>query len=33
MRRGYGKSDIEALWAGNFLRAMRQAEDYADKHT
>ncbi len=32
MRRGYSKSDIEALWAGNFLRAMRQAEEYADRH-
>lgn len=26
VRRGYGRSDIEAFWSGNFLRLMRQAE-------
>ena len=30
MRRGYGKAEIEALWGGNFLRLMRQAEARAD---
>ncbi len=26
LRRGYGREDIAALWGGNFLRVLRQAE-------
>lgn len=29
LRRGYGSSEIEALWGGNFLRLLRQAEEFA----
>ena len=29
-RRGYGPTEIAALWGGNFLRLMRQAEALAD---
>jgi membrane dipeptidase len=29
LRRGYGASEIAALWGGNFLRLMRRAEDVA----
>jgi membrane dipeptidase len=29
VRRGYGAAEIAALWGGNFLRVMRQAEAYA----
>ena len=30
MRRGYGASEIAALWGGNFLRLLRVAEKTAD---
>jgi membrane dipeptidase len=30
VRRGYGASEIAALWGGNFLRLLRIAEDAAD---
>lgn len=29
LRRGYGSSEIEALWGGNFLRLLRHAEEFA----
>lgn len=29
LRRGYGSSEIEALWGGNFLRLLRYAEEFA----
>lgn len=29
LRRGYGASEIAALWGGNFLRLLRRAEDVA----
>ncbi len=29
VRRGYGHAEIGALWGGNFLRVMRQAEAFA----
>jgi membrane dipeptidase len=29
VRRGYGAAEIAALWGGNFLRVMRQAEAFA----
>lgn len=29
IRRGYGHSEIEKIWSGNFLRLMRKAEDVA----
>jgi membrane dipeptidase len=29
VRRGYGHAEIAALWGGNFLRVMRQAEAFA----
>ena len=29
VRRGYGHAEITALWGGNFLRVMRQAEAFA----
>ena len=29
MRRGYGPAQLAALWGGNFLRLLRQAEDHA----
>ena len=29
VRRGYGHAEIAALWGGNFLRVMRQAESFA----
>lgn len=29
VRRGYGPAEIAALWGGNFLRVMRQAEQFA----
>ena len=29
LRRGYGSAEIEALWGGNFLRLLRQAEEFA----
>jgi len=31
MRRGYTKAQIEALWGGNVLRILRQAEQVAAK--
>lgn len=31
VRRGYGPAEISALWGGNFLRAMRAAEAFAEK--
>lgn len=31
VRRGYGHSQIAALWGGNFLRVMRQAQAIAEK--
>jgi membrane dipeptidase len=30
LRRGYGASEIAALWGGNFLRLLRRAEELAD---
>jgi membrane dipeptidase len=30
VRRGYGRTEIAALWGGNFLRVMRIAEEVAD---
>ena len=30
VRRGYGASEIAALWGGNFLRLLRRAEEVAD---
>ena len=30
VRRGYGAAEIAALWGGNFLRLLRQAEEAAD---
>jgi membrane dipeptidase len=29
VRRGYGHTEVAALWGGNFLRVMRQAEAFA----
>ena len=29
VRRGYGAAELAALWGGNFLRLMQEAEDYA----
>jgi membrane dipeptidase len=31
VRRGYGHAEISALWGGNFLRVLREAERYADQ--
>jgi membrane dipeptidase len=30
VRRGYGREELAALWGGNFLRVLRQAETAAD---
>ena len=30
VRRGYGATEIEAMWSGNFLRLLTAAETYAD---
>jgi membrane dipeptidase len=30
MRRGYGRTELAALWGGNFLRVLRIAEEVAD---
>ncbi len=32
VRRGYGASEIEAMWGGNFLRLLARAEEAADAH-
>ncbi|MCF0164339.1 MAG: membrane dipeptidase, partial [Bacteroidales bacterium] len=29
MRRGWSDSDLEKFWGGNFLRVLRQIEEYA----
>ena len=31
VRRGYGATEIEAMWSGNFLRLLARAEDVADE--